>query len=343
MKLIDKLKNALFEEEEVEVPDKPVKPEKHKSSIDRIKEETRVRDVKVTNYDEDDNDDSTEEEEEVVAKKIVEPPKIVTPKKEEVFVDDSFFDDIKVNNDNSIPTSFFDDDKKEKKEESHMFDDRKEVKEEVHEEKKVKIYGEEQPYKPSQASEYVKKYNSSPYGTYPKNKEKHVFKPSPNISPVYGIIDDPEPRTEAPKQEIRLTSALSNEKIDIDEVRNKALGIEDDTEPVKRDEPIDEDFIDLTNSDAPSVNKVTMGDAEEYYNDLGLEYNNDYIDANKTNTRVKSDSEYEKVSNEESTTPTPVISEETRENNDSKETSKTQNDDDNLFDLIDSLYDNKDE
>ena len=32
------------------------------------------------------------------------------------------------------------------------------------------------------------------------------------------------------------------------------------------------------NDDTPAVPKVTVGDAEEYFEDLGLEYNVDYKD-----------------------------------------------------------------
>ena len=46
-------------------------------------------------------------------------------------------------------------------------------------------------------------------------------------------------------------------------------------------------FLDLTDeAKAPEISNVTMGDAEEYFEDLGLEYNKDYIDSSKT-TRVE--------------------------------------------------------
>ena len=42
-------------------------------------------------------------------------------------------------------------------------------------------------------------------------------------------------------------------------------------------------LLDLTDeAKAPEISNVTMGDAEEYFEDLGLEYNKDYIDSSKT-------------------------------------------------------------
>ena len=43
-------------------------------------------------------------------------------------------------------------------------------------------------------------------------------------------------------------------------------------------------LVDLTNDeDKPTVKEVTVGDAVEYFQDLGLEYNVDYVDATKEN------------------------------------------------------------
>ncbi len=357
MKLFDKLKDALFEEEYVDVPDKPVKEKKEKehekskfrSNIDRIKEETRIKDVKVTNYD--DTFDDEEEEEEQVAKKIIDVrEKNEEPVKEKksdfIFPeDDSFFTDTKEERtkiDADIP--LLDSDEKEERREAVNRIVSEEVKEEPKKEEKPKLYGgynENLPYKTNSREEYVKKFTSSEYGTYPKTKEKHGFKPSPNISPVYGIIDDSEPKEEEVKREVRLTTAIPVEKPDIDEVRKKVLGLDREEEEEEKETPIDEDFIDLTNTDKPSVNKVTMGDAEEYYDDLGLEYNSDYIDANKTKSRVKKDEEYEKVKKENNSDDEEGTPKKEDKSNDVKNIKKVSSDDDNLFDLIDSMYDNE--
>lgn len=87
--------------------------------------------------------------------------------------------------------------------------------------------------------------------------------------------------------------------MDLDEIRKKAFGdLTDDlkdninygrtTTVVKeeKEEPSNL-LLDLTDeAKAPEISNVTMGDAEEYFEDLGLEYNKDYIDSSKT-TRVE--------------------------------------------------------
>ena len=83
----------------------------------------------------------------------------------------------------------------------------------------------------------------------------------------------------------------------------------------------EDSLLDISDDNTPSVAKVTMGDAEEYYSDLGLEYNIDYKD----------------VSHEKATGRRTDLK--------SFEEEETKNDDasieDNLFDLIDSMYDEK--
>ena len=100
-----------------------------------------------------------------------------------------------------------------------------------------------------------------------------------------------------------------------------------------------------------------MGDALEYFQDLGLEYNVDYVDASKEKTvprRVKEDNEIENVlqdtmeGNLNKEKIDVVIPEEEKfkpieikdESNGNAEI--TLDDDDNLFDLIDSMYQEND-
>jgi len=74
------------------------------------------------------------------------------------------------------------------------------------------------------------------------------------------------------------------------------------------------------NNNKPQVNRVTLADADEYYNDLGLAYNVDYSDASRNNNNSRS-SKYNIKNNK-------------------KEREKDV--DDNLFDLIDSMYNKED-
>ena len=74
-------------------------------------------------------------------------------------------------------------------------------------------------------------YNhSNNYDSYQHNYKEDVvvqkksFKPSPNISPVYGIIEDKDAKKEdfSIKKEVRIT--IPSNKLDIDSIREKAYG-----------------------------------------------------------------------------------------------------------------------
>ena len=79
-----------------------------------------------------------------------------------------------------------------------------------------------------------------------------------------------------------------------------------------------------------------MGDAVEYFQDLGLEYNVDYVDAGKKTSGRREKKVYDDditIDNFESTEKkTEVV----QKKNDDGDT------DDNLFDLIDSMYQDQD-
>ena len=94
-----------------------------------------------------------------------------------------------------------------------------------------------------------------------------------------------------------------------------------------------------------------MGDAVEYYQDLGLEYNVDYIDTSKEKATPKPEVEEVKEDNvvaDEIENPTvekePVVEEEVEEVSKDVDEKKdnAEDDNDNLFDLIDSMYQEKD-
>ena len=116
--------------------------------------------------------------------------------------------------------------------------------------------------------------------------------------------------------------------MDLDSVRNKAFGdLENDILANTINEEAEEEkkknipkreirkIYDMSKSDKPSIDKVTLGEADEYFNDLGLAYNTDYKDISKEINDGK-------------------IPEEKKEKGDRLE--------DNLFDLIESMYDRED-
>ena len=101
--------------------------------------------------------------------------------------------------------------------------------------------------------------------------------------------------------------------------------------------------MDLSEDEKPAVKEVTMGDALEYFHDLGLEYNVDYVDASKdkvTGRRVRDN--YEEDSHDEVKdnvgTRLSRLDEEKVSEPVKVEKELDVDSDDNLFDLIDSMY-----
>jgi hypothetical protein len=222
------------------------------------------------------------------------------------------------------------------------------------------------------------------YGTYEHKEEKAYFRPSPIISPIYGILDKNYKKEDVvSKREVRISSSFTRSNVSVDEVRDKAYGgasreeeIKEVTDPKFEVEEDNDDnlLVDLSDSsDKPEVKEVTMGDALEYFQDLGLEYNVDYVDASKDKPIGKREKEnYEDLlvdladRREESNlykkdAPKDIFDDEhilkddddeveekvnKKQNvveikNESKSNMIVDDDDDNLFDLIDSMYQDK--
>lgn len=273
MKLIDKIKNALFEDEEDDSKSVPMEQVKEVPIAKKIDiEKTFENKVKL-------------EEEKPVKREE-------KPKSPIIFDDEDFLMDVK-----QTPV--------------------KEVKKEIKKEEKI-LYGG---------------YDNKEYG---KNKEK--FKPSPLISPVYGLIKKEaikEDRKSFKDTKLTYEKLFSEEKkeINFDEVREKAYGKKgsDDKENTS------DLFFDMQNEDKVAIDKITLGDAEEYFNDLGLEYNVDYEDKEKKRATTRT-SKNKELAQE--------VDEEIKENKKIKKELENkeelnQSEEKNLYDLIDMMYDNK--
>ena len=309
MGVFDKLKNVFFEEEYVEIEEPEIKPKKEKPTIakkvdlpemPRIMEEKTAREIEI---------------EEEVVERVERKGNL----ERESRVSEREF---------RFPMTFEEDDFKV---DSYEPPKEKRRTSEPKEEKTIyeSAYGVKK--------EEVPKVEYKPSGLYEGGeykKETKVFKPTPIISPIYGILDKNYKKEEiVQKKEVRLSS-VSSKKADLDSVREKAYGdlVSDITasmmeeeiskeidEPVVEPVEIEEEttLYDLSDDSSPIVNSVTVGDAEEYFNDLGLEYNVDYKDHSK-----------EKATGRRS----DKLNEESK-----KEV------EDSLFDLIDSMYQDLDE
>lgn len=184
-------------------------------------------------------------------------------------------------------------------------------------------------------------------------KSKERFKPSPIISPVYGLVQD-EKNIELASGKVSLDTLLKEEKkkpeVTFDTIREKAFGKEPEKKEVEKSllyEMKQEETV-------PGIEKVTLGDAEEYFNDLGLEYEVDYKDAAKANiTRETKNKELSEIVEEE-IKGDKAIQEELEKKTTTKKSSKLSKMDEaksisdvsepeekNLYDLIDMMYDSK--
>ena len=311
MKLMDKLKNVFFEEvpededdeelpqtfaKKIEVPKKPVEVKRVEPEMKR--EERIERHVEF---------DEPEEEEEVEIKPQMEEVSVPEEKEEQTFPmmfdDDDFLEDKKQKElDNTFSTSTT---YKNEEPEKELYQGKKEL----------------------SYIESVRRPNYSYTKSYYEEKETKGFRPSPIISPVYGVLDKNYRKEEVvTKKEVKVSVGKKN--FDLDSVRNKAFGRDDEEisdkktrEAKAREEEQEEKKIYDVNNNKPQVNKVTLADADEYYNDLGLAYNVDYSDASRSNHNNTRSSKYN------------------IKNNKKKEEKDV---DDNLFDLIDSMYSKED-
>ena len=185
-----------------------------------------------------------------------------------------------------------------------------------------------------------KLYSGSLYGdevTYERTitTERKIFRPSPIISPVYGVLDK-NYRKEEIVDKSSVETARVNRNDSLDKIRKKAYGTLSDEDLDSIDKEIretenDKEVVDLTKeSNKPEVNEVTVGDAEEYFNDLGLEYNVDYVDSST-----------DKASNIEERKEKEEKIEKVEDKIEEKVEDVKDDEDDNLFDLIDSMYEEK--
>lgn len=295
MKLLDKLKNTFFEEEYVEVEEPEVKPQPVAKKVETV--ETKKEEKKPT---------ILEQTKETISEENFLPSK----------------EEISVQKDNKIPyfedDDFIDADLKDRKKDEPK-----------------KLYGESSD----------KLYDSISYNGISSNKpysnpSREGFKPTPIISPIYGILDKNYRKDEVIDKKDRSgthSSYVSRKNADLDTVRQKAFGGLEPLEGIHPSTSIVEGNAEDTNTDnllydmtddnsTPVVDKVTIADAEEYFDDLGLEYNIDY-----------KDNRYEKA------TGRRISSNKKIENTENTDDTEEANLDDNLFDIIDSMYEESEE
>ena len=188
MKLLDKLKNALFEEEYVEVEEKKEVKKKEKPIAKKI---------------------------------IVDEPKIKkSEKKEDVVVEEEKEEVSNTNKDFKfkaiLDDDFIDLDKPKKPEPKNNPELLIKEKPKL-EKKKEKIttsfYEPEIPKSKPYGNTKEPDIKMHEYGSASKQKEKKVFHPSPIISPIYGVLDQNYKKDEiSTKKEVIITSSYKSKK-----------------------------------------------------------------------------------------------------------------------------------
>lgn len=417
MGVLEKIKNALFEVEYVEVEDKPKKEKKMKPKETEKAEEKPIakkivlpgrREEKVEEIQEEelkDEDFEIRPKDEQLKEVFRDnfnvmgdddyTPPVEEPVKEEVspqpIVDTTPIEPILATPEEPQPsvTLTHQDSEYADKDYVREYDSYKEkvhstVRDDYHiKTRESRPYGMDPSYQVS-----IKEYGSE------SKDEKGYFRPSPIISPIYGILDKNYKKEDVvSKREIHITSSYARTNMSVDDIRNKAYGRrsteEVAEEPVQQTKPIEPAFVveeedenllvDLSDEKKPEVKEITVGDAMEYYHDLGLEYNVDYVDASNKNAPKKKPDDLEEDIKDTMNIPlpeeptierteeipvetapeelveekprevmeTPVIEEkeESKEEVQEEETLEEENsssDDDNLFDLIDSMYSDED-
>ena len=343
MGVFDKIKNALFEVEYVEVdePPKKDKKEKKKDKEKEIQEEKPIAKRVVLPGKREEKIEELKEEELLDEDFEIRPIEEEKPREQFKFMDDN---DFKVDDE---PEYLEEELEQPVVEERPLYGEYKEEKvEEVY--TPITTYNNPNYKSSSETNLYGMNSHSSydvpvhQYGTYEKS-EKTYFKPSPIISPIYGILDKNYRKEDVKeKKEIRLTG-YTRSNMNVDDIRAKAYGKEKETEPEVEDnifevenDASDSVMVDLSDRSKPEVKELTMGDAEEYFEDLGLEYNVDYVDVSTDRSKIaKEEPKTEILEEKKVEIEKPVDKLDDIKMEIEKE---TEPDDDNLFDLIDSMY-----
>ena len=186
-----------------------------------------------------------------------------------------------------------------------------------------------------------------------KKKEKHVFKATPIISPVYGILDKNYKKEELKaKKESEYELKRPSKKVDFESVRMKAFGtladeLQDnllyDIKDVKETSNVEVYHDEELLGDILEDNKnedTTIGNAEENYYDFGVAY-----EVPREQEKNEDTSEVKIINhNDEDVVAEKIEVKET--NSDEVKKSKGKEDvelTDDLFDLIDSMYEERDD
>lgn len=315
MGLLNKLKNVLFEEEEIEIPESEVKGKEEKAIAPKSKETFKKKEPVKMTFDGDDDEMISDRE------LFKAEPTFNFP-----IFDEQEFDSIK----------------KEESVVPPVHENKMEVKSRTYasslgskEGPRTRTMNREKPMdisitKPVKKTREVRaekdNYN---FREQRENPGKQKFRPSPVISPVYGVLDKNY------KKEDLVVKTEEKKVIDVDSVRKKAFGtLEDDIEktlntPVKtfyqkkKEEPEVEEALDnLLESASQEVIPVQMNDTKFHDDSFNIE-------EEPIESKVNQMSELEVLDRPKKKSVEEQLADETLEND--------------LFELIDSMYETRED
>ena len=297
MGLVSKLKNILFEEEEVEIP-VIEKKEKKVEPVREYKELPKKEEVKITNYQDFDlSEPVVREEKKAEEKRFHTNQEMVSER--EIFKSEKTF---------NFPA--FDE------EEFDSYVPKKRTVNVLEHERQKQEKKKE--YKPDYRNDYkrVEKVEEP--------KEVKKFKPSPIISPVYGILD----KNYTPDEITTRVDITPSRSLDVDTVRKKAFGNSNESVIEKIDVKDEEILVDRDLEEklekARTIDELLKDSSDEV-----IEINRDIDEEIE-----ESFPEIDHLEEIESTKEVPEKKEVSLEDD------TLEND---LFDLIDSMYENREE
>ena len=317
MGLFDKLKDILFEEETIEIPvikkeeiKKEVEP-KSKKETKKVQDKSDTDEIKITKITSTDDtffdmpklkNTSKERKEEPEEKQTASKSAFSFP----VFEDDDLdFSSLKRTSEKP---------KTEEKTVVHSYEPKS----------RNSLLFDDEEFKEIEPKKHMSKPKKEEHKAYNASS----FKLSPIISPVYGVLDEDYKKEDIVSRNER--RILSTEKLDLDSVRKKAYGtLEDEIEEtLTKEEPEEKRVeekkveVDALPEDGLSVKDLLTDETEDFVVDI------DEV-SEKVNEEIELD-ELDELKEEKKEPEKKVVKEEPKKDEDPLE--------DDLFDLIDSLY-----
>lgn len=165
-----------------------------------------------------------------------------------------------------------------------------------------------------------------------KEEPHHEFRPTPVISPVYGILDK-----NYKKEDLVVTKSKETKGLDVDQVRKKAFGaIENEIEKEEKVRKFEDAILEKPTEESPIED--LLEDAADEAIDLTSELKfEDTLELTKDLGLVEEEKSLSRAKMHENDT-LEILDKEPKEKNIDEDTLES-----DLFDLIDSMYENRED